>query len=1163
MTAPAPGRSSFWRGIWSAQRRIQEAPSSIPADEAAGMGLDGCVHADEFDRRYAASGHVWRSLFGALRSHLVAFAVSGVLLVLSTASVPVLMQRTIAAIDGHGSSTRRLTVALSAALVGNAAVRVVNTLLGYRFVSVISRLVQVVVHRRLQRTDPVWLRSTGYGVSSYVTSIPVMLSQLAFVPDLVINMCVVLALLAVLLYAVGPLGLVAAAAVVAITVGLQSLYKVQVKVGMRYFRSSARRTALIEGWMRSWGSVRRQRLEPSVLAEMDDIRAVQRSDLLAFTPVAAAVSVLTLSSVQIAAFVLVAGMLWLSDLATPATLLAMIVALRALVGAVNRTLLYYACATQARASTKEVEKLYAAPLLWHDADVCDPETVDRFTFDGDAGDSTITVPRGARVFIAFVEPATSRDVAAELARQAHGDAIVVGKGPVALDGSIAHNVVLWAADPDEARYEAALLDSGLWHDLTLEPSGDATVLSGTRSRLSDGQLVRLATARALYARPNLLIIDDVLSTLDPSTADRVVSRVLAPGATEATVFVRSDHPGIIDHVDQVLVCEPGRTRLVDLTTRAHAEHDPVVAALRATSPRSDGPPPAPGPHAARQVVFGPASRTLEPAIFDVPEPSPPTWRNVFRSALRIFPWWARLVLATSVACVVAAPLGFLSEIDRLDAGSGRPLLGWLLLLIGAGVGLQVACRLGPLRRVRALHARFLDELIKAPDAAAREHVGPTLAEDFPLLEDAVGSWFGGLLSSVVQIVGTLLFIMVTGPLTTLVVVPTALVTWRIFLQARIVRGSVARLTAATRPPVFNFASVELASSGFRYHRRTNELLAARFARLGGVVVSVRMRTEQADGRLMVLGEALAVAMTLAALWTVVLLPSAVLISGTLLFVIVHSVANEAVGLSDQLQTVDEHAAILSRLAQLAGETVLPAVRPATRGRAGSVDVVPAQTPVRCASDPVLAADHIVLPFGSDASISFTVDVGAHIVLTGRTGVGKSTIVNVLSGALAPARGRVTLLGLTPDCLAAATRGGSVVVASDLPDAPLSVRNLLDPDAQYDAGDLATEMNAYLQGLGLDRVDPGVNILDLSPGQRQALNLYRARMSSGTGQVLLVDEATSSLGVPTERAVLQDILRDGRFAAVLAVMHRTTNQDLFTRRLHLTETELESDPTATP
>jgi ABC-type lipoprotein export system ATPase subunit len=149
---------------------------------------------------------------------------------------------------------------------------------------------------------------------------------------------------------------------------------------------------------------------------------------------------------------------------------------------------------------------------------------------------------------------------------------------------------------------------------------------------------------------------------------------------------------------------------------------------------------------------------------------------------------------------------------------------------------------------------------------------------------------------------------------------------------------------------------------------------------------------------------------------------------------------------------------------------------------------------------------------------------------------------------------------TPDCLSSATRRGSVVVGSDLPDAPLRVRNVLDPEAQHDPGDLAEKVKLYLQTLALDPIAPDVNILGLSPGQRQAVNLYRALLSAGTAKVLFIDEATSSLGSATERAVLQEILREGRFATVLAVMHRPSNQDLFTRRLHLTETTLEPCPT---
>ncbi|NLT04992.1 MAG: ATP-binding cassette domain-containing protein [Solirubrobacterales bacterium] len=163
--------------------------------------------------------------------------------------------------------------------------------------------------------------------------------------------------------------------------------------------------------------------------------------------------------------------------------------------------------------------------------------------------------------------------------------------------------------------------------------------------------------------------------------------------------------------------------------------------------------------------------------------------------------------------------------------------------------------------------------------------------------------------------------------------------------------------------------------------------------------------------------------------------------------------------------------------------------------------------------------------------SLTLHAGEVIALLGDNGAGKSTLVKIISGAVRPDAGRMTLDGKPLDCHdpADARAAGVETVYQDLALCPnLSVvHNLMlgnEPTRRWLGvfrvrDDATAEADAIrrLGELSIRLPDPSVLVEALSGGQRQAIAVARA--VDEHVRVVCLDEPTAALGVAQTEQVL--------------------------------------------
>jgi len=187
--------------------------------------------------------------------------------------------------------------------------------------------------------------------------------------------------------------------------------------------------------------------------------------------------------------------------------------------------------------------------------------------------------------------------------------------------------------------------------------------------------------------------------------------------------------------------------------------------------------------------------------------------------------------------------------------------------------------------------------------------------------------------------------------------------------------------------------------------------------------------------------------------------------------------------------------------------------------------------------------------------SFVLPKGAFAVITGPSGIGKSTILKLLMGVFRPEEGELYIRqGEKKQILDRSTRRlfayvpqGNLLLSGTLRENLTIVK----PDAtEKELGEAlyVSGLDAYLERLpgGLDAV-MGEGGEGLSEGQAQRLAIARAVL--GGAPILLLDECTSALDETTEQMVLGR-LRELPDRTCIAVTHRPAAMELCDWRLEV-------------
>ncbi|KAI9179360.1 hypothetical protein H9P43_004679 [Blastocladiella emersonii ATCC 22665] len=746
-------------------------------------------------------------------------------------------------------------------------------------------------------------------------------------------------------------------------------------------------------------------------------------------------------------------------------------------------------------------------------------------------------------------------------------------------GTVRDNILL-TSDPstaatavvDEARLRRVVDVCQLAPDLARWANGLDTYLGSRAQSASGGQRARLALARALYQRADLYLLDDIFGPLDAKTSAAIFVglREFLVESKAAAVLV-THHLGAVVQCDAAIYTARGRVLAqggYQAVVGAAVQHEPEFARMleeyaMAAGSGAGGRDAGNGDAAPRDVAAaGPPAAGLDGAIDDEDDDDADADEGAETAAagmdFSLFLQFLKLsgskwmltgsvILGVATCAVQAVADWWLAEwaSEPTRAGQVDPL-HWTVFLalilcvppvaLLSAYGFYVVI----IAASRALFARMIQNLVKAsPRFFALNPPGRIMnraVKDASQVDEVLPDAFADVLRLWIYMLTIIVTVVIAVPYVLLAIVPVAGAFW--VLRGMYVRsnGQVRRLEALSRSPLYSHlvSTVEglTTVTALQRERQYTRTFCARVDDNTRALLSFYT----VERWLCLRVDALACAIIYTAAGLMVALKP------TLALGIASLAQMYILSLVDSLQyNVRKSAEMALQLISVQRMLEYAHDIPLEGDQATAADVhLPADWPSRG----VVEFQDVTLTYeGSDrpalSGVSFATQAGESLSLVGRTGSGKSSVLNALfRTAEIAAPSRILIDGVD------IARVGLHDLRSRLAIIPQavfqfhgSVRFNLDPCGVHSDAALwevlsRVELRDVVAGYdGTLDAEPG-----FSAGEGQLLQLARVLLRPNV-RVLVLDECSSNIDKITE-GVLQRTLREQfRECTVITVAHR--------------------------
>ncbi|SMF17806.1 ABC transporter transmembrane domain-containing protein [Pseudobacteriovorax antillogorgiicola] len=704
--------------------------------------------------------------------------------------------------------------------------------------------------------------------------------------------------------------------------------------------------------------------------------------------------------------------------------------------------------------------------------------------------------------------------------------------------------------------DRAIQLSALRQDLRFFPAGLKTEIGENGVNLSGGQKQRLSLARAVYSQPDLVLLDDSLSAVDPATEAYLVEQLLLDAWQDTTCVLVTHRLKHLEAFDRIVFMSDGQIldqgSFTDLLERCPEfrdfcqHHDEEEQ--KAPSHKHDLTPSLDDHSGAFMAHEDREEGAVNPRVygdyFKAMSGKTPRERRLIGPLLI-----GTAVLGTVVPLLQGLWLSYWAD-GKTDAFAPTFANVWgdsWQLVIYGGLSLALVTvafaqfRLWALRAVRAgeiLHEEALQHVIRSPISFFDKNpVGRVLnrfAKDIDAVEKEMPWDVQEMIRTGLQAFMSFVVMVVVVPVTALIMIPTIWVYLKVQNAYRHSARETKRLFSISRSPLFAhfkqtlegvdtiraYGQEKLFINGFHKAATRNQktfwtmILVNRW-------FSVRMPVMSG-------------VITLAVGIAVVLLAKQGLIAAGLAGLTLLYTRNFASQMSMAVRCFSEVESRLTAVERLKYYGTL-----AQESSEGCREWHPKSGSIVFENVSLRYDKH--LPLVLDG-VSFVIPHGQNVGLIGRTGSGKSTLFQSLFRLVEIESGRILIDGADHRDIALDTLRKKIAIIPQDPTLFVgTIRSNLDRFQEFSDAEiwdvlgkvqLHDLVSSFEQGLDAAVAENGSNF---SRGQRQLFCFARALLMDTP--VICLDEATASVDVITDRVIHTVLHEHCRDKTVLIIAHR--------------------------